>query len=321
MKSFFNNKGPFDINFLLKKTIFTKVLKLKKTNVKDISSLRDAKRGEISFLDNTKYTEDLEVTNASFCLIKEKQIQKINKKKTIPLISTNPLLDFILIAKQFYPDSDTDFYKFKQHSKFKFLEKQGTFIDNTVTIGKNFKVGINTVLKKNVKIGDNVTIGSNCVISNAVLEDNTIINDGTIIGKIGYGFKKIKNNFHFIPHLGFVWIKKNCYIGSNCTIDRGSFSNTVIGENTIVDNGVHFAHNVKIGPNCIIAGQVGIAGSTDIGKSCMIGGQAGISGHLKIGDNVQIGGHSGVLNDIPSNSKVMGYPAVSIREFVKRSKI
>ena len=52
----------------------------------------------------------------------------------------------------------------------------------------------------------------------------------------------------------------------------------------------------------------------------MIGGQAGISGHVKIGDNVQIGGGSGVIKDIPSNSKIMGYPAKNIREFLKDNR-
>ena len=52
----------------------------------------------------------------------------------------------------------------------------------------------------------------------------------------------------------------------------------------------------------------------------MIGGQAGVSGHLKIGNNVQIGGGSGVINDIPDNSKVMGYPATNLRKFLKEKK-
>ena len=52
----------------------------------------------------------------------------------------------------------------------------------------------------------------------------------------------------------------------------------------------------------------------------MIGGQAGISGHLKIGDNVQIGGGSGVIKNIPSNSKIMGYPAKDLKNFIKDNK-
>ena len=51
-----------------------------------------------------------------------------------------------------------------------------------------------------------------------------------------------------------------------------------------------------------------------------IGGQAGISGHLRVGNNVEIGGGSGVLKDIPDNAKVMGYPAKSIREFLKDNR-
>ena len=52
----------------------------------------------------------------------------------------------------------------------------------------------------------------------------------------------------------------------------------------------------------------------------MIGGQAGISGHLKIGNNVQIAGGSGVIKSIPDNSKVMGYPAKDLRNFIRENK-
>ena len=115
-------------------------------------------------------------------------------------------------------------------------------------------------------------------------------------------------------------LEDNCEIGCGATIDRGSMSNTIIGKNTYIDNQVHIAHNNKIGSNCIIAGQVGFAGSSSLGDNVMIGGQAGVSGHLKIGNNVQIGGGSGVINDVPDNSKIMGYPATSLRNFLKGKK-
>ena len=80
------------------------------------------------------------------------------------------------------------------------------------------------------------------------------------------------------------------------------------------------AHNVKVGENCMIAGQVGFAGSSSLGNNVSIGGQAGISGHLKIGNNVKIGGGSGVVKDIPDDTIVMGYPAVPLKEFLKKNK-
>ena len=83
---------------------------------------------------------------------------------------------------------------------------------------------------------------------------------------------------------------------------------------------MHIAHNNKIGDNCIIAGQVGFAGSSTLGNNVMIGGQAGVSGHLKVGNNVQIGGGSGVIKDIPDSTKVMGYPAKNLREFIKKNR-
>ena len=57
-----------------------------------------------------------------------------------------------------------------------------------------------------------------------------------------------------------------------------------------------------------------------ISANVKIGGQAGISGHLKIGNNVDIAGGSGVIKDIPDNSKVMGYPAKNIRDFLKDNR-
>ena len=136
----------------------------------------------------------------------------------------------------------------------------------------------------------------------------------------GFGFIPLKDkNFKF-PHIGRVIIGDNVEIASGCTIARGSVDDTEIGKNTYLDNQIHIAHNVVIGENSIIAGQVGIAGSSIIGKNVKIGGQAGISGHLKIGNNVEIAGGSGVIKDIPDNSKVMGYPAKNIRQFLKENR-
>jgi UDP-3-O-[3-hydroxymyristoyl] glucosamine N-acyltransferase len=141
-----------------------------------------------------------------------------------------------------------------------------------------------------------------------------------VIGKKGFGFFLIKSRTLDIHKLGIVIIEDNVEIGCGSTIDRGSLSNTIIGKNTYLDNQIHIAHNVKIGENCIIAGQVGFAGSSTLGDNVMIGGQAGISGHLKIGSNVQIGGGSGVIRSIPDNSKVMGYPAKDLKNFIRENK-
>ena len=189
-----------------------------------------------------------------------------------------------------------------------------------VKIGKNCFIGHNSIIESNVIIGDNCSKGSNVIIRNTLIKNNVSILDGCIIGKKGFGFfPNQKKNVRY-PHIGIVIIEDDCEIGCGSTIDRGSLSNTIIGKNTFLDNQVHVAHNNKIGDNCIIAGQVGFAGSSTLGNNVMVGGQAGISGHLKIGNNVQIAGGSGVIKNISDNSKVMGYPAKNLKNFIKENK-
>ena len=115
-------------------------------------------------------------------------------------------------------------------------------------------------------------------------------------------------------------IQNGVNIGTNCTIDRGSFNDTFIGENTYIDNLVHIAHNVSIGNHCIIAGQCGFAGSAKVGNYVHIGGQSGIAGHIKIHDKAKIAAKSGVIRDVFSNDIVMGYPAIKVNKYLKNYK-
>ena len=123
-----------------------------------------------------------------------------------------------------------------------------------------------------------------------------------------------------IYHIGRVLLQSNVSIGSGCTIDRGSFSDTVIGENTYLDNLCHVAHNVEIGNNSAFAAMTGIAGSAKIGNNVLTGGQAGIAGHIKIGNNVHIAAKSGVFQSIDDGETVMGNPAINKYKFIKNYK-
>jgi UDP-3-O-[3-hydroxymyristoyl] glucosamine N-acyltransferase len=298
----------------------------KKLNIaiSDIADLVLAKNNTISFFSNIKYQGQLKETKASAIFTKEKYLKVIPKNITA-IICKNPEIEFIKAANFFYPDSYFSIVSNKKlnlkeiDKKFKTL-KYGInlYLEKDVKIEKNVSLGNNVSIKKNCIIGKNVIIGSNVVIENSKISNNVHIGDGSIIGKKGFGFKFINKKCLRIPHLGNVIIGKDCEIGANCVIDRGSIKNTVIDDRTFLDNLVHIAHNVTIGKDCIIAGQVGIAGSTTIGNNVVIGGQAGISGHLKIGSNVNIGGKSGVVKNVEDNQTVMGYPATSLKNFLKK---
>ena len=281
-----------------------------------VNNIKDARADEVTFFNNLNYLDEIKNSKASVCIVSEKFKDYLNKK-TLPIISKNPLIDFYKVVLLFYPESSFDeeiIVPFKTIRNNYF--GKNCLIDKTAVIGKKCSIGNNVIIKKKVHIGNNCKIGSNVVLENVLIGDNVVIKTGTLIGQTGFGFKfEGKKRIRF-PHIGRVIIENDVQIGSFCTIDRGSLSDTIIGEFTSIDNQVQIAHNVKIGNFCMIAAQSGIAGSTVIGNNVKIGGQTGISGHLSIGNNVKIGGKSGVIANIKDNQTVMGYPAKSVRDFL-----
>ena len=321
---FFPKKGPFPLKKILEKINCTNsVNNINNIKIHDIQSLSNANETDLTFLSSNKYENISLKTKAAAC-ITSSNFSKLLPSKCLAINVKNVLFAVTQISRMFYPTADIDYPDKnliesnkvkKKYSKVYF--GSNVQIGKNVLIGKNTSIGSNSIIESNVKIGENCVIGSFVVLISSIVYDNVNIQDGSKIGLKGFGFIPIKNKNLRTPHVGKVILKNGVEIGSNCTIDRGSLSDTILGENTFLDNQIHIAHNVKIGKNCMIAGQVGIAGSSSIGDNVMIGGQAGISGHLKIGNNVKIGGNSGVVNDIKDNSNVMGYPAKSLREFVK----
>ncbi len=321
---FFKNIGPFSI-----KTIADTCegrVHSGDTNIKiqNIIDLFRAKENDVSFLNSIKYKEMSLKNKATACITNE-DLVKFLPESCIKIIVVNVLLSAAKVSKLFYPDSDFDHLDQTLVSSEKIKDKyinvkfgKNVLIGDNVQIGKNTTIGNNSTVEHNVKIGENCSIGSFVLIKNSIIENDVHITDGVKIGSKGFGFIPNKSKNFRIPHIGKVLLKRGVEIGSGTTIDRGSISDTILGENTFVDNLVQIGHNVKIGKNCTIVSQVGISGSTVIGDNVVIGGQAGISGHLKIGNNVKIGGNSGVIKDIPDNKKVMGYPSIDFKKFVKK---
>ena len=315
---FFKRKGPFGLKELFKGQ------DSKNLKITDIKTLDKANRSEISFFDSIKYKEIASTTKAGFCITTEK-LKMYLPSTCSKIIVKSVLFEVAKIASKYYPDSDIDYPdktllkpKLSKYPKVKF--GNNVWIGKNVKLGKNTIIGSNTIIEHDVLVGSNCVIGSQVMIKNSIVGDQVMIQDGCKIGLKGFGFIPIKGkNFRF-PHVGKVILKDNVELGASCTIDRGSVGDTIIGENTFLDNQVHMAHNVKVGKNCMIAGQVGFAGSSTLGDNVSIGGQAGISGHLKIGNNVKIGGGSGVVKNISDNQVVMGYPAVPLKTFLKNQK-
>jgi len=278
-----------------------------------ISGIESAKPGDLTFA----VTEDIlslaEKSRAS-CVLTDKSMRKSTK---VLIRVENPKLSFLLI-----------------YNKMQSVEIRAGFthptavVDPSSLIGKDVWIGPHVVIEEGVKIGDNGIIESNTVIKknctigakcrfypsvtlyeNCVIGNKVIINSGVRIGADGFGYVRAMGGLYKFPQLAKVIIGNDVEIGSNTAIDRGSLSDTIIGDGTKIDNLCQIAHAVKIGKNVIVAGQAGIAGSVVIKDNVTMGGQVGIADNVVIGENAKIGGQSGIIGHIRANTTVWGYPA------------
>lgn len=194
---------------------------------------------------------------------------------------------------------------------------ENVVIGDAVQIGAGCYIGANTVIEAGAIIGENTRIEHNASIyQNVQIGKDCVIASGAVIGSQGFGFSFEGGEWKAIPQLGRVVIGNAVHIGANACIDCGAINDTVIGDNVIIDNLVHIAHNVNIGSHTALAGCVGIAGSTTIGKYCLFGGQVGIAGHITICDGVQVNGGANILQSIEEPGGYAGaLPALPVTKW------
>lgn len=166
-------------------------------------------------------------------------------------------------------------------------------IGEGAVVGPNCIVGPHCVIDARVILEEEVTMHAHVhIYSDVRIGAKTTIYSHSVIGMPGFGFEFIEGEWQHIPHCGGVEVGQRCVIGSHVSIAAGVIEPTVIGDDVILDNHIHIAHQVHIKQGNAIAACVGIAGSTTIEPYCQIGGGTMISGHLTIGPQVQITGMS-----------------------------
>ncbi len=195
-----------------------------------------------------------------------------------------------------------------------------TVIGGNVHIGTGTSIGACTVVAKGAQIGQNCQLGSSVYVDgNVHIGDRVVIQTGTRIGCEGFGYVPTPEGATKMPQVGGCRIGDDVEIGANCTIDRGTLADTIIGARTKMDNLVHVGHNVIIGEDCIIVAQVGLAGSVRIEDAAALGGQVGVAGHITIGAGAQIAGQSGVIRNVPPGETQGGYPAQAQKKWLRTS--
>ena len=195
----------------------------------------------------------------------------------------------------------------------------GVVLGQGVRIGRGTRIGANTVIGPGVQIGRDARIGANVTLGFALIGDRVVVLSGARIGEAGFGAAMSRAGPVDIPQLGRVILQDNVTVGANTCIDRGAYGDTVIGENTKIDNMVMVAHNCVIGRNCLIAAHTGISGSVTVGDGVIFGGKAGVGDHITIGEGARVAAGAGVLADIPPGETWSGYPAKPLRQFLREA--
>ncbi|AUH01786.1 UDP-3-O-(3-hydroxymyristoyl)glucosamine N-acyltransferase [Pectobacteriaceae bacterium CE70] len=268
-----------------------------------VASMHSALAGQITFLSDSRYREQLADTQASAVVLTEADLPYC---KIPALVVKNPYLTYARMA-QLMDTTPTPAQGISPAS----------VIASDACLGDSVSVGANAVIESGAVLGDGAVIGAGCFIGknarigagtrlwanvtiyhSVVLGKKCLIQSGAVIGADGFGYANDRGNWIKIPQLGTVKIGDHVEIGANTTIDRGALDDTIIGDGVIIDNQCQIAHNVVIGDNTAVAGGVIMAGSLKIGRYCMIGGASVINGHMEICDKVTVTGMGMVMRPI-----------------------
>ncbi len=289
-----------------------------------VAPLSTADASSLSFLANEKYLSQLKSTQAGAVLVTPKHADAV-PAGTAAIVVDDPYYAYALVARKLVPQQrpEPGIHPTAQ-------------VDTTASLGDDVSIGPYTIIGKNVHLGKGCVIEAHCVLDDDVvlhegvhLEPHVVIHHGcevgvqtrikagAVIGGDGFGFAPRKGRWQPVPQLGAVRIGARCSIGSQVTIDRGALDDTVVGDDVIIDNLVHLAHNVQVGDGTAIVAQVGVSGSTEIGRHCILAGQVGTAGHLKITDGVQIMARGGVTNDVTEPGSYAGFPLQPQKEWQK----
>jgi UDP-3-O-[3-hydroxymyristoyl] glucosamine N-acyltransferase len=287
-----------------------------------VASLERAGADAIVFLTDRRRAPDLAASSAGACLVTTEMAAHVPAGCAV-LVTPLPHAGYVTAAERLHrprihpsdapavhPDAD--------------LEENvtiapGATVGPGASLGRGCHVAAGAVIGPGVAIGRDSYIGPNAVVGFALLGDRVRIYAGAVIGEAGFGATAGSKGVVDVPQLGRVILQDGVTIGANSCVDRGAYDDTVIGENTKIDNLVQIAHNVVIGRNCVFAAHCGISGSVVIGDGCMFGGRVGIADHVTVGSGARLAASAGVVKDIPAGESWGGTPAQPVRQWIRET--
>ena len=295
-----------------------------KVAIQSARPVAEAGPGDITFIDDERYAKMLRSSPASAAIVGPHFKRFAPSDRDLPVIEVeDPLSAFVAVRSHLKGDAKPRWTGIHPQAFVSPTAKIGpnVAIYPFVYVGHGSEIGEGSTLESGVVIGDSCKVGQDCVLhSHVVLYEGVTlgarveVHAGTVLGADGFGYRMAEGRHVKVPQTGSVDVHDDVEIGSNCSIDRGTFEATVIGEGTKIDNLVMIGHNNRIGKHNLLCGQVGIAGSCKTGDYVVMAGQAGIKDHTEIGEKSTVGAQAGVHRNVPGGQQVLGSPAIPVRE-------
>ncbi|MEN5362934.1 UDP-3-O-(3-hydroxymyristoyl)glucosamine N-acyltransferase [Brevundimonas intermedia] len=288
--------------------------------IASVAPLSSADRGAIAFLGDRKFASALAETKAG-CVIVHAEARDAAPVDAAVIVSGTPQAAWakasLLLHRAVTLDAAITPDEAAEDDSV--VVEPGAILGKGVRIGRGSRIGANSVIAPGVQIGRDCVIGSNVTVGFALIGDRVKLYAGARIGEAGFGATGTAAGAMDIPQLGRVILQDGVTVGANSCIDRGAYDDTVIGENTKIDNLVMVGHNCVIGRNNLMAANTGISGSVTSGDNVIFGGKAGIGDHITIGEGARVAAGAGVLANIPAGETWSGYPARPIRQFLRET--
>ena len=271
--------------------------------IEGLATLTAAQPGQLSFLANLAYRDQLNTTQASAVIVHPKQLGDV---QSAALVLSNPYLGYARVSALFetLPAATQTIHDSASVSSSAQLGEgvsigANAVIEDNAVLAKGVIIGAGSVVGSNSRVGENSRIHQNVSIyHDVVVGKNAVIHSGVVIGSDGFGFAQDQGKWVKIHQIGGVLIGNDVEIGANSAIDRGALSDTCIGDGVKLDNFIQIAHNVEIGENTAIAAGSMVAGSTKIGAHCTLAGGVGVTGHLTLVDGTHVTAMSLVTKNV-----------------------
>ena len=177
------------------------------------------------------------------------------------------------------------------------------------------------IVSPKAELGNGVKIGAYCIVDEARIGDNTVLEPYSRV--CSYVEMGSDNQVHshaviggdpqdhgYNGEISYVKVGDRNIIREYVTINRGTGEGTFtsVGNDCLIMEGVHIAHNCEVKNNVTIANKVGVSGFVHIDDFTTIGGLAGIHQFVRIGSYCMVGGMYRVTKDVPHYTLAAGEP-------------